>query len=143
MKLASISFLAALAILSGCSTINPASALPGSNLRDLKAAYVVTHGGNSADMDSYVQESLITRGIRVRAGPETSIPNDVDFYVTYSDSWRWDLTMYLKELHIHFYDAKSGALIASGSFSNSLLHSFPDPGKKVSEVIATMYGEAP
>lgn len=94
-------------------------------------------------MDSYVQESLITRGIRVRAGPETSIPNDVDFYVTYSDSWRWDLTMYLKELHIHFYDAKSGALIASGSFSNSLLHSFPDPGKKVSEVIATMYGEAP
>ncbi len=66
---------------------------------------------------------------------------DVDFYVRYADSWKWDITIYLKELHIQFYDVKDGVLLASGSFSNSFLHSFPDPGQKVSDVIASMYGE--
>jgi len=128
-------------LLSGCSTVNPASVAAGSKLKGMKSAYVYTHGGSSADMDTHVEEALLDRGLRVRAGLESEKPTDVDFYVRYDDSWRWDVTMYLKELHIQFYDAKDGALLASRSFSNSLLHTFPDPRKKVSEVVATMYGE--
>jgi hypothetical protein len=142
-KLASAALLAALVCLSGCSTVNPASTLPQSSLRSFKSAYVVAHGGNSADMDTHMQEALISRGVSVRAGPESAKPADVDFYVVYSDSWRWDLMMYLKDLNIQFYEAKTGAMLASGSFHNSLLHSFPNAGKKVSDVIATMYGEKP
>ncbi|HEY5079035.1 MAG TPA: hypothetical protein VII43_04285 [Opitutaceae bacterium] len=141
--LVSALLLAGLVCFSGCSTINPASTLPQSNLRGYKSAYVVAHGGNSADMDAHMQEALISRGVSVRAGPESAKPSDVDFYVVYTDSWRWDLMMYLKDLNIQFYEAKTGAMIASGSFSNSFLHSFPNPGKKVSDVIATMYGEKP
>lgn len=135
--------IAVLACMSGCSTINPATIQSETKLRSFKTAYVVTHGGNSADMDTHLQEALVNRGLEVRAGPESSKPTDVGFYAVYSDSWKWDLTMYLKELHIQFYEAKSGVLLASGSFSNSLLHSFPDPGKKVADVVATMYGEKP
>jgi hypothetical protein len=49
--------------------------------------------------------------------------------------------MYLKALQIQFYDGKTGTLITSGSFSNSLFHSWPDAGAKVAEVISTMYGD--
>jgi hypothetical protein len=130
-----------LVCLSGCSTVNPAHTQSNFNLRSLRSVYVVTHGGSSADMDAHMQDALVSRGLIVRAGPETAKPSDIDFYVTYADSWQWDFSMFLKELHIQFYDAKNGALIASGSFSNSFLHTYPDPGKKVAEVIATIYGE--
>jgi len=141
MKLALVAALVLTGLLEGCSTVNPASIQANSKLRSMQSAYVYTHGGSSADMDAEVQEALINRGLTVRAGPEEGKPTDVDFYVRYADSWRWDLAMYLKSLHIQFYDAKSGALLASGSFSNSFLHSFPDPGQKISEVVATMFGE--
>ncbi len=92
-------------------------------------------------MDGHLEDALAARGLNVRSGDEAVKPADVDFYATYNDTWRWDITMYLKDLQIRFYQSKSNALISSGSFSNSFMHSFPDAGKKVSEVVATMYGE--
>jgi hypothetical protein len=143
MKILSLLLAVSALAFTGCSTVNPATTQLNSKLSSMKSAYVITHGGTSADMDLHLQEALVKRGLTVKAGPEESKAADVDFYASYTDTWRWDLTMYLKELHIAFYDAKSGALLASGSFNNSFLHSFPNPADKVRDVIATMYGERP
>lgn len=125
----------------GCSTVNPARTQAGNNLSNFKTVYVVTHGGSSVDMDTHLQNTLLDRGLKVSAGSENAKPINVDMYAIYTDTWRWDLTMYLKSLQIQFYETKNGTLIASGSFSNGILHSWPDAGKKVAEVVATMYGE--
>jgi len=141
VKFFALLLLAASLCFSACSTVNPARTQAESNLRTFKTAYVVTHGGSSFDMDQHLQNALLDRGLKVSAGPEKAKPTDVEMYAIYTDTWRWDLTMYLKSLQIQFYETKNGTLVASGSFSNGILHSWPDAGKKVSEVVATMYGE--
>ncbi len=128
-------------LLGGCSTTNEVHVAADSNLKGYKTAYLVVHGGNSSDMDGHIEDALVDRGVRVRSGTEEGKPADVDFYVTYDDTWRWDITMYLKDLRIAFTDRRSGERLASGYYSNSLVHSFPNPGATVSGVIATMYGE--
>jgi hypothetical protein len=128
-----------IALVSGCSTVNPGKQYGGVRLESLKTAYIVRHAKSSRDIDTYIQDALAERGVKASRGPMEAKPKDVDFYVEYVDHWKWDLSMYLWSLDIRFADNATGGLIASGSFKQGLLHSFPDPQKKVAEVIEQIY----
>jgi hypothetical protein len=123
----------------GCSTSSNVVVNPGSSIV-AKSAYVVLHAGNSSDMDAHIQRELMAHGIRVTAGAEMQKP-DADIIVRYSDSWRWDLTMYLKTLDVQVYDASSGTLIASGSWKNSALHGYHGAEGVVKEVFDQIFAK--
>jgi hypothetical protein len=59
--------------------------------------------------------------------------------VTYTDSWFWDIVMYLRSMDIRFYKAPSGGLIASGHWKNSVLHQFPNADGVVQDLMDEMF----
>jgi hypothetical protein len=129
----------AMMLVSGCSSVNPGKRFGDVPLRDLKSAYVVRHPHSKRDIDIYIQEALADRGVRATSGPMESKPKDVDFYVEYTDHWKWDIAMYLNSLDIRFARNSDGVLIASGSFESHFPHGFPDAEKKTREVIEQIY----
>ncbi|HTF87656.1 MAG TPA: hypothetical protein VK843_04545 [Planctomycetota bacterium] len=131
--------LGLLLALSGCATVNPGKRFGDIQLDSLKSSYVVRHAKSTRDIDLFIQESLVERGVVATAGPIENKPSDVDFYVEYVDRWSWDVSMFLSALTIQFKSTADGSLIATGSFEQGALHSFPDPKRTVRAVIEQMY----
>ncbi len=129
-----VAVLAVATTLAGCATHNRVVVNPG-HQTVLRSAYVVLHGGNSADMDAHVQQELMAHGIQVKAGPEVREAG-TDVVVRYTDNWRWDMAMYLRSLDIQIYNASSGTLIASGSWKNSALHGYHSAEKVTRQVMS-------
>jgi hypothetical protein len=71
---------------------------------------LTTHGGKSADMDAAIQRNLENHDMSMSVAPAC---DKADMNVTYTDSWFWDIVMYLRSMDICFYKAPSGGLIAS------------------------------
>ncbi|HDH05417.1 MAG TPA: hypothetical protein ENH01_06870 [Nitrospirae bacterium] len=129
--------------LVSCSTIHPAGVYSRDFLNDINSVYVVQNKASKRGIDIYIQKALAVRGIRASIGPIESKPKNVDAYVTFSDIWRWDMSMYLDKLDINIYDNHTNELVATGEFDNSWLHSFPDPRKKVFQVIDSIWTKLP
>jgi hypothetical protein len=125
--------------ISGCSTVEKGKRYDNTSLDSLKTAYVVLVPDADRTVGMHIQEALAERGIEVTAGNAQDKPKDVGFYVTYMDHRQWDMGMYLDSLDIQFMDGTTGRLLASGSFRNSLLHSFPNTRLKTFQVIDSMY----
>jgi hypothetical protein len=125
--------------LVGCSAISPAKQYGSTPLESLKTAYVVSDPNASHDIEAFVQEALADRGIRVTSGPISSKPNDVQFYVECEGHWYWDITMYLDSMTIRFKDNTNGELIAIDSFTQGLLHTYPDVRQTTFQIINEIY----
>src|SRR4026209_1910343 len=83
--------LALLLAVSGCATVNPGVRFGNIQLDSLKSSYVVRHANSTRDIDLFIQESLVERGVVATSGPVENKPSDVDFYVEYVDRWSWDV----------------------------------------------------
>ncbi|MFM0069565.1 hypothetical protein PQQ86_00135 [Paraburkholderia sediminicola] len=126
----------ALVILSGCSTTQSVTAGPQAKGPAMTTACLTAHGGKSADMDAAIQRNLENHGVSVSVAPAC---DKVDMNVTYTDSWFWDIVMYLRSMDIRFYKAPSGGLIASGHWKNSVLHQFPNADGVVQDLMDDMF----
>lgn len=131
-----VAAVSALAILSGCSTTQSVIAGPQLKGSALKTACFTAHGGRSADMDAAIQRGLENHGVSVSIAPAC---DKADANVTYTDSWFWDIVMYLRSMDIRFYKAPSGGLIASGHWKNSVLHQFPNADGIVQDLMDEMF----
>src|SRR6202020_1819648 len=100
-----------LSILQGCAAVQPGQRYGSKPVASLKLAYVVVVDESDREVAMYIQNDLARRGLQVLIGPLESKPRDAEFYVTYSDHWLWDLSMYLQSLNIQFLDNHSGQLI--------------------------------
>ncbi len=109
----------------------------------IATAAMVPQSGNSADMSSQIGDQLKTYGITIK--PELPVGTQqsgaVDMIVTYSDSWRWDILMYLNTLTVNFYDASSGNLLVTGRWDNSQPHGFNSSKNVVIQLLDEMYGK--
>jgi hypothetical protein len=133
------SAVSALVFFTACATTQQVTFSNSIEKVSANTAYVVTHGGRSADMDVHMQEDLRARGLKVMTGPDVIKTNDADLLVKYSDRWRWDIVMYLEDVHIMIYDGKSGDLLATGLWQNSAFHKFPDAGEVVKGVMDEIF----
>jgi hypothetical protein len=104
----------------------------------MTTACFTAHGGRSADMDA-VQRNLENHGVSVSIAPAC---DKADMNVSYTDSWFWDIVMYLRSMDIRFYKAPSGGLIASGHWKNSVLHQFPNADGVVQDLMDGMFVQA-
>ncbi len=92
----------------------------------IRTVALTPQDGNSAEVDAYMVDALTAVGVEVRqplkAGEKIS--SNVDAVVSYTDLWRWDLVTYMAGLQINLYDARNGAILATGRWRDSGLHSF-------------------
>jgi hypothetical protein len=121
--------------LTGCATSSGVISNPNAQKVDYHSAYIVTHGGNGADMDANLQKEFLRHGFGVIAGADDGTHGNAQLIVRYADDWKWDIVMYLRSLDVMVYDAKSGTLIATGSWKNSVFHGFYDSQKIVGQVV--------
>jgi hypothetical protein len=133
-----ISFLMA----AGCATSQKVTTSKSIETYFPKSAYVVTHGGRSKDMDSHMQAAFLSHNLKISAGESEPKSMSTDLLVKYSDSWQWDISMYLQSFEITLYD-KNGNLLATGQWQNSLMHSFPNEGKVVKNVVDEIFTNFP
>ncbi|MFM0219777.1 MULTISPECIES: hypothetical protein [Paraburkholderia] len=131
--------VAALVTLPGCTTTQNVAAGPQAKGSPVTVACFTAHGGRSADMDAAIQRNLENHGVSVVLAPAC---DKADVNVTYTDSWRWDIVMYLRSMDIRFYKAPNGGLIASGHWKNSVLHKFPNADGVVRDLIDEMFKQA-
>jgi hypothetical protein len=92
-------------------------------------------------MNMHLTNALLKEGVTVKT-PLPSGTNksaDVDALVSYTDSWRWDLIMYLKGISIRLFDAKTGDLLASGTWADSAFHGFHDAQEVVGKTVADVF----
>jgi hypothetical protein len=103
-------------------------------------AYVKTHGGSSTDIDKAFQGSLMRHNLEVvNITTDAPPPGSAGIFVTYDDTWRWDITMYLMAIHVQFFDARTNTLLVSGDWTNSAFHGFHSADHVVSQVAEDMF----
>ncbi|MFH1905358.1 MAG: hypothetical protein ABIK53_07560 [bacterium] len=134
-----ITILLALSLLSGCSVVRIPQAYNYDKIQSIKTAYVVKNDKSTRNIGLYIQKAISRRGIRTSYGPLGEKPDSVDVYVTYVDMWKWDLTIYFQALDVMIYDNKTNELLAVGAFHNRWLHSWPNPNKKVQQVVDSIF----
>lgn len=129
-----------LLMIQGCASVEPGQRYTGKPVGSLTSAYVVVTPDNTDHaIGTYIQGALERRNVRATIGLLKEKPADVDFYVTYTDHWQWDVTMYLSSLDIQFLDNRTGRLIANGAFKQGLFHTYPDIRDTTRQVIDSMY----
>lgn len=140
-----IALLMFIALASGCATSRDVNLGAVSSLKEIKTAALTPQSGNSEAMDAHVKQQLAQYNITVLPDlPAGSfVSESVDAIVTYSDSWRWDLKMYLFSITIELYDAKTGVLMVRGQWRNSAFHGFQDPKDVIKELMDDMYSKLP
>jgi hypothetical protein len=132
---AALAAILVLSSLAGCATSSGVIVNPAAKRTTYQTAFVVTHGDKSADMDALLQKEMLRHGLGVSSGPEGSSPGDAQLIVRYADDWRWDLKMYLRSFDVMVFDANTKALIATGSWKNSIMHGFYEEDRVVANVV--------
>lgn len=125
--------------LSACTTssqvvVNPSTPVA---VRSYRTVYLVTHGGNSSDMDAHIEKALLERGFNVTTGSDPHHSGNAHLIMKYVDDWRWDLKMYLESFDLMIYDGQSDELLAAGTWKNSALHGFYSAGGVVEQVVGS------
>ncbi len=93
-------------------------------------ARIVVDANDSGDAGCRraVEKELRARGFQMTSVGRATLD------VKLSDSWRWDLAMYLSELSVVFADADTGALMAQADYRNAHAHGWPAPSLVVEKL---------
>lgn len=100
-------------------------------------------------MNSLLETALLKEGLTVvgELPLGTRVAPNIDALVSYTDVWRWDLVMWLKQLTVQLHDAETGQLVAVGQWSDSPLKGFRDTKTVmeglISAILAKVRGATP
>jgi len=129
------------AFASGCSTTQDISLAKVTYTKKINSVAQVAQDGNSQQMDGNLEAALAKEGLALRSKlpAGTATAKDVDALISYIDTWRWDIVMYMKKLTIRLNDAETGDLLAVGQWTESHFHQFRGEGgvKAVMEKMIT------
>jgi hypothetical protein len=138
-----IVILALVVFLSGCATTRHVTFGQLGPQPKIKTAALIPQEGNSPEMDSYMQQQLLSYGITLKrplpAGTRQS--QDVDAIVAYSDVWSWDVLMYLNSLTITLFHGPTGNIIVTGRWDNSVFHGFQNPRDVIKELLDDIFSK--
>lgn len=132
--------LAAMAVAMGCATTTTTVA-PTGNISSLRSFYVSKLPADHHGIDVLLAKQLKSMGYVASAGSSSSVPQGTDAILTYQDSWKWDITMYLIRLHVQVRDPANNAVLALGqAYRPSLQRSSPD--ELVKEVLESIFNNS-
>ncbi len=138
-----IVILSLVVVLSGCGTTRHVTlGQLGPQPRIATAAFIPQEG-NSPEMDSYMQQQLLSYGITLKSPlpAGTRLSQEVDVIVAYSDVWSWDLLMYLNSLTINLFHGPTGNLLVTGRWDNSVFHGFQNPRHVIKELFDDIFSK--
>lgn len=120
--------LCALTIACGCATRQEVVLVKPSGLRPVSAVAQMPADGNSPEMDVFLKSAIEKQGVALKAitAPGEQKASGVDAVISYVDVWRWDLAMYLQSVVVRLFDAETGDLIVTGTWTDSPFHGFRD-----------------
>ena len=135
--------ISSLFTLAGCSPMQQVMLAKASPTKTISVVARVPQDGNSSEMDNNLAAALRTEGISMKAPlpAGTRSANDVDAIISYGDSWRWDLVMYLRSLSVRMFDAQTGDLLVTGEWqsSNSWFRGLQDSKVVMQDVVSEMF----
>jgi len=112
--------------LAGCGGTTTVTRTSAKVPEQIRTAAFSPQAGNSAEVTGYISDALASKG--VATGTSAAIQghksSNVDTVVSYVDVWRWDIVTYLKSIAISLYNAKTGELLVTGRWTDSLLHTY-------------------
>lgn len=121
----------------GCVNVATAKVNPTTNLSALKTMYVQHYESDNSGVNTEIADQLRSKGITVTTGTGAP-PKNIDALVTYVDTWRWDITMYMLDLKIAIRDPNTEYLLASGdSLHTSLTRK--SQTEMITEVLNNIY----
>ncbi len=127
----------------GCSTTQQVTLTNSTPGQPITTVSQVSAEGNSAQMDTHLEAALAQAGLTVKgklpAGTTTA--TEVDALVSYVDVWRWDVVMYMKDLSVKVHDARTGNLLAVGTWADSALHGYRDAKLVMQGLVAEVMGK--
>ncbi len=85
-----------------------------------------------AEVRAAIRRELIQRGFTLTESSQS------DYVASFSDTWRWNVMMYLTRLEVSLMERRSGNVQAQGVFRNGVVPSYPAPSKVLKEVFAEM-----
>jgi len=97
----------------GCSASVNARSVADADVSKSRTFYVQKNPKDKHDIDLMLRDELRKWGRKATNGPEGQAPAGTHVLVTYSDSWYWDLRMYLLELQVFFRDPQTKEVLAS------------------------------
>lgn len=118
--------LASVWMLSGCMTNAEGYRAPGLDLKPSQYYYLVIEPKDEREVYKLIEQELRSRRFNITSGPKDAKPHKTDIVIRYSAKWVWDITWYLLEMKIRFYD-KDNLLVGSGhTLRTSLARKEPD-----------------
>ncbi|MCK6553387.1 DUF4136 domain-containing protein [Candidatus Binatia bacterium] len=133
-----ILLLLLVAAIGGCGLSDLESAtLPGTDLRQLKTAYVACHVADDGNLCALIARQLDKHGVTATTGIALPAPGDANVLVTYDDTWTWDVTSYLLTLRIDLRDPATNLLLATSRVSRTRFGS-GGPDTMVREAVAQL-----
>ena len=139
-NLSAVAVVLLLLQIAGCGGRTSVTSAKNDSGNQYKTAYIVRNDQSTRNIDMMIARTLMKRGIETSIGPRDQQPMNIDFVVTYSDRWKWDITMYLLSLNIEFTDPSTRKILAMADYKNSKLHGFPNPENTVQNLIQKMLG---
>lgn len=111
---------------------------PGFNPRAISPSHVVKLEADGRGVEKKIAAGLQLRGVKTTIGSQAQLPASAKTYVTYHDKWMWDMTMYMLQLNIKVYDAKTNQLLASAMSERTSMVRKTEEGM-VDEVLNMIY----
>lgn len=130
-------------VLSGCGTTRHVTLGQLGTQPKITTAALISQEGNSPEMDSYIQQQLLSYGITLKGSlpAGTRLSQEVDVIIAYSDVWSWDLVMYLNSLTINLFHGPTGNLLVTGRWDNSAFHGFQNPRDVIKELFDDIFSK--
>lgn len=136
-QLTLLALTVALLPLVSCTSSIRADGAKGA-LSRYSTAVIVVDPDDSGDS---VCKKSIERELQMRGIQTTKDAAKADLKVEMSDTWYWDIVMYLLELDVAFLDAKNGEIRARANYRNSPLHGYPSRSGVVHRLFQKLDGE--
>ncbi len=110
------------AFASSCATnYGTSNVLPGIDLSEYKSIYVAKSPDDKRGVNVLIADQLVSMGYDASTGERGNKPDTTQAIIKYQDIWIWDFTMFMIELNIQLFEAKSDLLLASASSFHSSL----------------------
>lgn len=107
-------------LAAGCSQIT-GQAIPADRQKPDAVFCVERHSRDGRNLAALIADELRARGYTATSGPAEQQPANCDLRVGYIDHWDWDVRMFLTDLRIDIYDARTGYFLGYGrSYQDSL-----------------------
>jgi hypothetical protein len=128
-----------MALLGALFSVSCSATYTASGRVTKKGSVQITHNAEDsgdAGVKAAIKTELIKRGFTLTESAQS------DLIARFSDTWRWDVLMYLSNLEISLTDRRTNQELATGRYRNAAVHTYPSVKNVVPLIFAKLDEES-